>query len=86
MVGFDLQFPKKMEINYYQIISGEFGFAVCSGDCKGVLEQGTKEGLFPNSTDFQVIVHPGVGRCINFSYNATGAYGVMLNYLKKLRL
>jgi hypothetical protein len=73
----------RKEVHFDQIISGEFGFGVCGGDCKGVLKQGTKERLFPNSKDFQAIVHPGGGHGINFSYNATGAYGVMLDYLKK---
>jgi len=49
----------------------------------GGLDQSTKEGYFPNSIDFQGIVHPGVGHNINYSYNATGAYGVMLDYLNK---
>jgi hypothetical protein len=45
-----------------------------------------KEEIFPNATDFQAVVHPGVGHAINFSYNATGAYGIMLEYLKRHEL
>ncbi|KAN0095337.1 alpha/beta-hydrolase [Hyaloscypha variabilis] len=67
------------------IISGEFDFAVCDGDCRGLLAS-AKEEIFPNATDFQAVVHPGVGHAINFSYNATGAYGIMLEYLKRHEL
>jgi hypothetical protein len=65
-----------------QVISGEFDFAQCGGDYNTVLEHPARDSFFPKATDFQAIVHPGVGHGINFSYNATGAYGVMLDYLK----
>ncbi|KUJ15735.1 uncharacterized protein LY89DRAFT_783009 [Mollisia scopiformis] len=65
------------------IISGEFDFAVCGGNCVGILEHPAKEVNFPNATDFQAIVHPSTGHNINFSYNATGAYDVILSYLSK---
>jgi len=71
------------EANGYQVLSGEYDLAFCGGDCKGVLEGGTKETYFPNSLDYQGVVHPGVGHGINFSYNVTGAYGVIIDYLKK---
>jgi pimeloyl-ACP methyl ester carboxylesterase len=83
VVSSDLQIVIKKETHCHQVISGEFDLAVCGRDCNGLLEQGIKEAYFPNATDFQGIVHPGVGHGINFSYNATGAYVVMINYLKK---
>ncbi|KAL5324233.1 hypothetical protein ACEPPN_008777 [Leptodophora sp. 'Broadleaf-Isolate-01'] len=63
------------------VITGEFDAAFCDGNCTGVLAP--PDSYFPNATDFQAIVHPAVGHGINFSYNATGAYAVMLDYLKK---
>ncbi|PMD47059.1 hypothetical protein L207DRAFT_606113 [Hyaloscypha variabilis F] len=67
------------------VLSGEFDFAFCGGDCNGILSNGgkTQTDYFPNATDFQTIVHPGVAHGINFSYNATGAYKVITDYLKK---
>jgi len=54
---------------------------VCGGDCNEVLP--LAKNIFPNATDFQAVIHPGTGHGINFSYNATGAYSIMLDYLKK---
>jgi hypothetical protein len=34
--------------------------------------------MFPKAKDLAVVIHPGVGHGINLSYNATGAYEVML--------
>ncbi|KAH7356793.1 Alpha/Beta hydrolase protein [Rhexocercosporidium sp. MPI-PUGE-AT-0058] len=63
------------------VIAGEFDAAFCDGNCTGILAP--LDSYFPNATDFQAVVHPAVGHGINFSYNATGAYTVMLDYLKK---
>jgi pimeloyl-ACP methyl ester carboxylesterase len=83
MVSSDLQIVIEKETHCHQVISGKFDLGVCGGDCRGLLDQVTKEAYFPNSKDYQGIAHPDVGHGINFSYNATGAYGVMLDYLKK---
>lgn len=69
--------------NIFQIINGEFDFAVCGGNCVGILEHPAKELFFPNATEFQALIHPATGHGINFSFNATGAYSVMLGYLGK---
>ncbi|KAH7407607.1 Alpha/Beta hydrolase protein [Cadophora sp. MPI-SDFR-AT-0126] len=65
------------------VIAGEFDSAMCDGNCTGVLAPPVLSDYFPNVTDFQAIVHPAVGHGINLSYNATGAYAVILDYLKK---
>ncbi|KAL3420634.1 hypothetical protein PVAG01_07079 [Phlyctema vagabunda] len=67
------------------VLSGEFDFPFCGYNCNDILDNGgeTKATYFPNSSDFQAVVHPGVGHGINFSYNATGAYKAMTDYLKK---
>ncbi|KAH8685770.1 Alpha/Beta hydrolase protein, partial [Tricladium varicosporioides] len=67
------------------VISGEFDWIVCGGNCVGVLDHPTKE-LFSNATDLQINVHPKAGHGFNFAYNATGAYTVMLDYLSKHNL
>ncbi|KAE9366363.1 hypothetical protein N431DRAFT_472908 [Stipitochalara longipes BDJ] len=89
-IGSDLILPMKAPgfTNPVMVLSGEFDFAFCGGDCNGVLSNGgkTQTTYFPNATDFQAVVHPGVAHGINFSYNATGAYKVITDYLKKNRL
>lgn len=64
------------------VIAGEYDSAMCDGNCTGFLAPPVVAEYFPNVTDFQAIVHPAVGHAINLSYNATGAYAVMLGYLK----
>jgi len=66
-------------------LTGEFDLAFCGGNCTDILSDGgnVKTTFFPNATDFQAVVHPGVAHGINFSYNATGAYKVITDYLKK---
>jgi hypothetical protein len=63
-----------------KIISGEYDFAACAGNCDGILANNATQ-MFPKAKNLTVVVHPGVGHGINLSYNATGAYGVMLEYL-----
>jgi len=54
---------------------------MCGGNCKEWLEPAAAF-IFQNATDFRAVVHPNAGHGINFNYNATGAYTVMLDYLK----
>jgi hypothetical protein len=70
------------ELIVYQVISGEFDFPLCGGNCTGVL-RGPAEIFFSKATDLQTVVHPKTGHAINYSFNATGAYAVMLDYLHK---
>ena len=69
-----------LELTILQIISGEFDFAVCGGNCHDVLEH-PADKIYPKAKDFQAVVHPGTSHGINFNYNATGAYGVMFDFL-----
>lgn len=64
------------------IISGEFDFAVCGGNCTGVLQHPAME-IFGKAKSFEAVVHPGVGHGINFSFNATGAYSVIMDFVTK---
>ncbi|KUJ13436.1 uncharacterized protein LY89DRAFT_737415 [Mollisia scopiformis] len=51
-------------------------------DCNGILQHPAQE-IFANASAFEAAVHPGSGHGINFNYNATGAYGAMLDFAKK---
>jgi hypothetical protein len=81
MLAFKLRTKRKLIL--VRSSAANLTFAVCGGDCKEVLDLGLKEGLFSISKDFQAVIHPVVGHRINFSYDAPGAYRVMLDYLKK---
>jgi hypothetical protein len=85
MVSSDLQLLKEKDTHCHQVVSGGFGLAICSGDCMGLLEQGKsyQGSILSEFERLQEIIYLGVGHGINFSYNVTRAYGVMLNYLKK---
>ncbi|TVY78492.1 hypothetical protein LSUE1_G004850 [Lachnellula suecica] len=64
------------------VISGEFDFAVCGGNCNGVFQHPAAE-IFASAKTFEAVVHPGVGHGINFSFNATGAYSVVMDFVAK---
>jgi hypothetical protein len=63
-------------------LNGEFDLGNCAGNCNGILEHLAAE-VFSNSKSLEVAVHPGAGHAINFNYNATGAYGVIMDFLTK---
>jgi hypothetical protein len=64
------------------ILTGEFDGGNCGGNCNGVLEHPARE-IFGNARAFEAVVHPGSGHGINFNFNATGAYGAMIEFLSK---
>jgi hypothetical protein len=64
------------------IINGEFDLGNCGGNCNDISEHPAKE-IYENSTAFESVVHPGAGHGINFNFNATGAYGVMVDFVTK---
>jgi len=69
-------------------LTGETDFAFCSGNCTDILADGgnVQKFYFPKAVDFRAVIHPKVGHAINFSYNATGAYKVITDYLKTNKL
>ena len=64
------------------VINGEFDFGNCVGNCNDIGQHPAAE-IFKTSSAFESAVHPGSGHGINFNFNATGAYNVMLNFVTK---
>ena len=64
-----------------QVISGEFDFFACAGDCPANLEAGITP-LFTGAKSLEIAIHPDSGHSINYNKNATGAFGVITNFLK----
>ncbi|KAK8064623.1 hypothetical protein PG994_007261 [Apiospora phragmitis] len=63
------------------ILTGEVDLPNCGGNCNGgILEHPTRE-IFSKAKPFKTAVHPNSGHGINFNPNATGAFGVMMDFL-----
>ncbi|KAI9721798.1 MAG: hypothetical protein M1812_002133 [Candelaria pacifica] len=63
------------------VLDGEYDFLACGGFCPGILQSGA-EPFFKSSSNLATAVHPGAGHGFNFCNNATGSYGVMLDFVK----
>jgi len=61
-------------------ITGEKDYIVCDGYCPGVYEEPAKT-LYKNAKPLQMVLHPGASHHINFHKNATGAFGVITDFL-----
>ena len=64
------------------VISGEFDYILCGGYCPGELSA-SFDPLFTESKGFETYVQPAAGHGLNFHKNATGAFGVIFEYLEK---
>ncbi|KAG4434041.1 hypothetical protein IFR05_010463 [Cadophora sp. M221] len=62
------------------VISGENDLVFCNGDCVPIIKAPALE-RFNATKNLEVYVQPGSGHAINYSLNATGAYGVITNFL-----
>ena len=62
------------------VISGEYDWIVCGGYCPGEMDASFGP-LFKGAKDFETYVQPGSGHSLNFAVNATGAFGVIFDYL-----
>jgi len=68
------------------ILNGEYDRGNCGGNCTGIL-QGPAMEVFPEANPpVDTYVHPGSGHGVNFNVNATGAYGVIFDFIKKTGL
>lgn len=68
------------------VISGEFDFPTCNGDCAhdGALEvDGDLKGKFPNAESLETYVQPKTGHVLNFARNATGGFEVLGGWLER---
>ncbi|KAL4871856.1 hypothetical protein BDV12DRAFT_205706 [Aspergillus spectabilis] len=66
------------------ILNGEQDLSFCGGDCHGVLDapDSPSSSVFPNASLLAAYIHPNAGHAVNLHRNATGAYGVIFNFLK----
>lgn len=63
-------------------VAGERDKLVCDGNCTGLLgSDSITVKAFNGSRSIEVYVHPGVGHGINMGQNATGVYGMMLDWI-----
>lgn len=70
------------------VISGEFDFPTCEGDCgHGALEvdKDLRE-KFPKVDVLETYIQPGAGHVVNFAKNATGFFDVVLGWLERQAL
>ncbi|KAH9205469.1 Alpha/Beta hydrolase protein [Leptodontidium sp. 2 PMI_412] len=67
------------------MISGENDLVFCNGDCAPIIKAPAVE-RFNATKNLEVYVQPRSGHAINYSLNATGAYGVITNFLAANRL
>lgn len=63
-----------------QVFNTEFDFGACGGYCPGL--ESSAEAVFTGSKKLVTATHPGGGHGMNFGKNATGAYGVMIDFVK----
>ena len=70
---------------YDQYLAAQSDYIFCGGDCTGIIDgpYSASRALFPAVSDFEVYIQPNTGHAINLHYNATGAYAVANNFLKK---
>ena len=60
-------------------ITGETDYIICDGDCRNIFEEPART-VWKNAK-FTPYLHPGASHNLNFHANATGAYGVITNFL-----
>ncbi|KAF2266772.1 alpha/beta-hydrolase [Lojkania enalia] len=63
-------------------ITGERDYIVCDGSCPGIFEEPART-LYANAKPLQLTIHPGASHHLNFHTNATGAFGVITDFLSK---
>lgn len=64
------------------VLTGEYDFIFCTGYCGGILVPDA-EKTFPDSKGLEVYMQPDSGHGINLSLNATGSFGVIVDFLAK---
>ncbi|MCJ1446737.1 MAG: hypothetical protein MMC23_007243 [Stictis urceolatum] len=62
------------------LMSGEVDYIFCDGFCPGIFEEPAKT-IYKNAK-LQLAIHPGTSHNINLHKNATGAYEVVMDFLK----
>ncbi|CAM1510074.1 Fc.00g004090.m01.CDS01 [Cosmosporella sp. VM-42] len=60
-------------------ITGEIDYIICDGECKGIFDEPART-IWRNAK-FTPYLHPHSSHNLNFHHNATGAYGVITDFL-----
>ncbi|KAL5315096.1 hypothetical protein ACEPPN_017747 [Leptodophora sp. 'Broadleaf-Isolate-01'] len=62
------------------VIAGQFDLIFCTGQCDQVIEHPAKE-IFSHAKAFKAVSYTGAGHGLNFALNATGAFGLITDFL-----
>jgi len=65
------------------MISGVYDLILCGADCNDVVPGPLSPLLFPNASTFEGYLQPDTGHGMNLHYNATGTYGVIMDFLER---
>jgi pimeloyl-ACP methyl ester carboxylesterase len=65
-------------------LAAQHDLIFCGGDCVGLYgTQSAAREAFPNAKSWERYIQPNVGHGINLHYNASGAYGVIMNWAEQ---
>ena len=65
-------------------MAGQHDLIYCGWDCVGLFgAQSAAKEAFPKAKSWERYIQPHVGHGINLHYNATGAYGVIMNWAER---
>ncbi|KFY84988.1 hypothetical protein V500_08808 [Pseudogymnoascus sp. VKM F-4518 (FW-2643)] len=62
------------------ILSGQFDYIFCSGDCDTVIEN-PAAAIFAKAKAFKAVSYPGSGHGLNLATNATGSFEIITDFL-----
>ena len=68
--------------SFLQAITGIEDYIVCDGYCPGIFDEPAST-YYRNAKPFVPYLHPNTSHNFNFHKNATGAYGVITDFLDK---
>lgn len=69
-----------------QFVVAELDYAVCKGDCKGLIDIPKAKKLYPKSPAVDVYFHPGNGHALTMHKKANIGYKATLDWLAKVGL
>lgn len=65
-------------------LAAQHDLIFCGGDCVGLYgTQSAAEEAFPRAKSWEKYIQPNAGHGINLHYNASGAYGLIMNWAQK---
>ncbi|KAK3669329.1 hypothetical protein LTR78_010791 [Recurvomyces mirabilis] len=66
-----------------EFFAAEFDELVCDGDCRNDYDPAVLQVVYPHAEAVEVYLQPGAGHGLTLHRNASGGYGVMLDFLGK---